>query len=672
MWLSFMERETFISLVAIAALAAPQLAGAEEADSLLSMSLEELMEIEIVTTSKFAQTASEASAFTTVITREDIEQYAYRSLAEALGHAAGFYRNTDLAYEYVGVRGFGTPGDYNSRVLILVDGHRINDPIYDYGAIGEDFPIDIEGIERIEIARGPGSALWGSNALLAVINVVPRKGADIDGVEMAVEFGGNDRFKGHAAAGRRFDNGVEIATHFAGMRSEGRREIYFPEYDDPATNYGIAENADGAHVLRGYFTGSYRGFKVIVTGATSENDDPAAGFQTIFNEPTSIHDQRVHAETSYQRALLPEKNGQLFVRMFHDYSYYQADYLYDYPPVTTNDDMGEAKSWGSELRYSMDVLDRLNVIAGVEYVDNYALRMRSFDEDPHWEYLDVRADYQMISGYAQGDFEVFGPLRLVAGVRADDHSKLSQTQWSPRAALILTPTQALLADSTFKLMYGQAFRAPNFYERDYGDVGTGIGMVGNPDLDPEEMETYELVWEQKLFDHTRLNVGLFYYEFNDIIQQITNIDGNLQFINGGTVRSKGVELELDTRLPSGILGHLAFSATKAKDADGHLANSPKFLLNASLSVPVLSPRVRLAPQILFVGNRLDIAGDTVDSSVQLNLTLTAKLGNGLVASATAYNLADADVFVPARPEHLQSQIPLEGRSFRFQLKYLYH
>jgi outer membrane receptor protein involved in Fe transport len=117
------------------------------------------------------------------------------------------------------------------------------------------------------------------------------------------------------------------------------------------------------------------------------------------------------------------------------------------------------------------------------------------------------------------------------------------------------------------------------------------------------------------------------------------------------VRSKGVELELDTRLSSGIPGHPAFGAAKARDAGGRIANSPNFLLNASFSLPVLWPRLRLAPQILFVGDRLDVAGDQVDSSVQLNVTFTAKLGNRLVASATVYNLADADVFVPARPEH---------------------
>ena len=78
----------------------------------------------------------------------------------------------DRNYTYVGVRGFSRPGGYNSQVLLLIDGHRLNDIVYDSAGLGTDFPLDIDLIERIEIIRGPSSSLYGASAFLAVINVI--------------------------------------------------------------------------------------------------------------------------------------------------------------------------------------------------------------------------------------------------------------------------------------------------------------------------------------------------------------------------------------------------------------------------------------------------------------------------------------------------------------------
>src|SRR5205814_525609 len=95
----------------------------------------------------------------------------------------------DRNYTYVGVRGFQRPGDYNSRVLVLVDGHRLNDPIYDEAYVGTEFPIGIELIDRVELIRGPSSSLYGTNAFFAVINVVTKKGTAVKGLQVAGDVG---------------------------------------------------------------------------------------------------------------------------------------------------------------------------------------------------------------------------------------------------------------------------------------------------------------------------------------------------------------------------------------------------------------------------------------------------------------------------------------------------
>ena len=98
----------------------------------------------------------------------------------------GFYTTYDRNYSYIGVRGFARPGDYNTRVLLLIDGHRVNDGVYDMAPMGTDFLFDISLIDRIEVIRGPGSSLYGTNALFGVINVITKSGASRKGAQAEV------------------------------------------------------------------------------------------------------------------------------------------------------------------------------------------------------------------------------------------------------------------------------------------------------------------------------------------------------------------------------------------------------------------------------------------------------------------------------------------------------
>ena len=104
--------------------------------------------------SKFVQQVIEAPSSVTIISAEQIHKYGYRTLADALNSAPGLYVSNDRTYSYLGLRGFNRPFDYNNRILVLVDGHRLNDDIYDAAFIDTAFPIDVELIQRIEVIRG--------------------------------------------------------------------------------------------------------------------------------------------------------------------------------------------------------------------------------------------------------------------------------------------------------------------------------------------------------------------------------------------------------------------------------------------------------------------------------------------------------------------------------------
>ena len=147
---------------------------------LADMSLEELMLIDVDSVygaSGFKQKVTEAPASVTIITSEDIQRYGYRTLADILRNVQGFYVTYDRNYSYLGVRGYGLPGQYNSSIALLIDGHRLNDNIFDGALIGTEFPLDVDLIDRVEVIRGPNSSLYVASAFLGVINIITKQRA---------------------------------------------------------------------------------------------------------------------------------------------------------------------------------------------------------------------------------------------------------------------------------------------------------------------------------------------------------------------------------------------------------------------------------------------------------------------------------------------------------------
>ena len=208
---------------------------------LSSMSIEELMDVPITTASKKTEPMSRTPASVFVITHEDIERYGYRTPAEAIGQIIGLYCGTDHDYEDVSVRGLGhTEEILNQRVLVLIDGHRMNELIWGYAPVGTDFPLDMRGVERIEVVKGPGSALWGTNAMLAVVNVVSKTAADIDKPRFASLYGNNGTQEAFAQYASPATGNLKVVASASTMKSGGESSIYFPEFDDPSSNNGVA------------------------------------------------------------------------------------------------------------------------------------------------------------------------------------------------------------------------------------------------------------------------------------------------------------------------------------------------------------------------------------------------------------------------------------------------
>ncbi len=266
-------------------------------------SLDSLLDIGISAAAKYAQKSSEAPAAVTIITSEDIRLYGYYTLADALRSLRGFYISNDRNYVYLGTRGFSRPTDYNNRILLLIDGHVINDNIYLSAAFGTELVLDLDIVERIEVIRGPGSALYGAGAMFAVVNVVSRSGAAVDGISASATLGSFGYRRGAFNIGKEFANGFSFLVSLLARSIDGD-DIYFPEYDDPETNSGVAENLDWDDSYGAFLTARKGNLSFLGRFSQREKGVPTGAYEVNFNDPAAQSlDREASLEIKYERRL---------------------------------------------------------------------------------------------------------------------------------------------------------------------------------------------------------------------------------------------------------------------------------------------------------------------------------------------------------------------------------
>ena len=249
-------------------------------------SLEQLLDTEITTVtgaSKYQQELTDAPASVSIITSDDIRKGGFRNLAEALSSVRSFYFTYIRSFHNIGVRGFSPLGDFNTRVLLLVDGYRLNDGLYESAPLGNDFPVDMDLIDRIEVIRGPGSSLYGTNAFLAVINVITRTGKDIKGGELSTSGGSFNTWTGRTTGGANFSNNIDLLLSGSYRDTAGQQNLSFPEY--AATNAGVAHNMDGETTWDLLAKAAWKDLSLLLLYQNRDKTVPTAPYGTIFNNP---------------------------------------------------------------------------------------------------------------------------------------------------------------------------------------------------------------------------------------------------------------------------------------------------------------------------------------------------------------------------------------------------
>ncbi len=523
---------------------------------------------------KYDQKVNEAPAAVTLITAEQIKKYGYRNFAQILDSVPGLFTSNDRNYGYLGIRGFNRPGDYTSRVLLLIDNHRLNDAVFDQGGPGTEMPIDVDLIDRVEIIKGPGSSLYGTNALFGVVNVITKRGRDLKGAEVSGEASSFNTYRGRLSYGNKFSNGLEMLLSGSYSNSEGHRELFYPAF--ASTNNGIAKDADRDNLY--YYTGklSYGDFTLTGGHQWRKKNVPTAAFGSVFNDNRNrTVDERTYLDLVYQHEFANQLNVK--ARLYFDRYYYYGQSPYDIlgtgtPPFTLNRDSTEADWWGAELTATKRLLDRHKLTIGTEYRDQFRLDQSNRDIDPPATYLNDKRHSSFVAAYLQDEWAIMDHLVLVAGARHDQYSTFGGTT-NPRIGLISTWNK-----TTVKLLYGRAFRAPNPFEQFYA---ANIGSKANPNIKPEKIKTYELVVEQYLGNHLRALGSLYQYNISGLISQTTDpADGNLFYDNVDDLTARGAEFTVEGKWPSGLEGRVSYAiqSTRNDQMDQMLTNSPQHLV----------------------------------------------------------------------------------------------
>jgi iron complex outermembrane receptor protein len=501
----------FFALLGEIALVGPtRAADGQTSVQLGNLPIEQLMQFEIESASKHPQKLSDVPAVVSIVTHEDIEAHGYRTLGDILSSMRGLYISYDRNYQYLGVRGFSIAGDYNTRVLMLVDGVRYNDSVYDQAPVGTDFNVDVDLIERVEFISGPASAVYGSNALYGVINVITRNGSDFKGLNVATSVESYDGSKGRVTLGETTAGGGSWLVSLTRHNQPGQ-DIRYQEFNTPEQNGGVAKDADYDRSTS--FFAKYRqdDLSVTLTHGERVKGVPTASFGQAFNNNDArTTDTRTHVGMEY-RGTLAATSG-FVARLYGGTSDYRGDYVYDDPSPYINRDESEGRWVGSEVQVTR-TFARHNLVGGIEYRRDMRIDQANFDLHPPAVYVDDRRSGEMKSLYIQDEYRPVDDLIFNTGVRFDKNSNSSSTI-NPRLGVIYK----LDAGTVAKLLYGTAFRTPNEYERSYFPAFHGMGASPygvDPDLDRERLKSMEILLEHSFTSSQRAGFSVFQNEIKD-------------------------------------------------------------------------------------------------------------------------------------------------------------
>jgi iron complex outermembrane receptor protein len=534
------------------------LARAQDAASAEQISLESLLDI-VVTATLREQTTLDAPASITVVNAETIGARGYRSIKQILNDVVGFNDVSDTNEEIVGVR--GVFASTSNKTLVLVNGHRMNDLML--GRYNMDQYLGIESIERVEFIKGPASALYGTGALVGVINIITKKGADLAGTQLRAQ-GGVYGQEVSASWGKQlvgydvFFNvtylnalGQEVAQEAAlDVAGPGRMpqdgKIYLGRY---------RENASGLLTLRSEAS------ELALRAAHFRRVPPRGSNGSFFdydNEPfkPAYTENDFLIDYSYQFTF-----GQNKLKLnpsFHYFGYYEQSFITfganDAPPLgQRSGTLGEYNQYRLLLTYERQIFEPLNVIAGLDPMLSTFYRSDAWSIRPNADRIDVFPNgytqpgkWFLFGGFAQLVYSPVKQVTLTAGGRYDTFQGEADAKFTPRVGVVYKPWDYLAA----KVLYGQSYLAPMWSHKRANDGN----FQGTPNLRPESFEGGDFIVQYGT-KRTTASVDVFYNKVTDLINAVRQsqdrtspLFSKQNYLNQGEMLYYGVEVAGESQI----------------------------------------------------------------------------------------------------------------------------
>lgn len=622
---------------------------------LTTLDLEQLLSLKVVGASKYEQRQSEVAAAVSVLTRQDIRSFGWRTLDAALASLPGVYSTDDRQYNYLGTRGFSVPGDFSTRVLVTINGNRLNDPAYDAGPMGRQFPLDMDLVERIEYIPGPGGAVYGQNAMFGVVNVVTRTGAGLQGAElsMALQRPQAQR-EGRASWGRRLDGGLDMLVSVSGLHARG--EDRFIDFGAAGVS-GVAAGLDGQRDREFFGRVALGAWSFEHVYGARRKDDPTGAYFSDPLVPGQYQGDAYSVSQLQYQDRFAQDSLQVSARLFAGQQRYTSTLRYGTPFSFP----GWADWRGVEARLLSTAIEGHKLLLGLEAQDNSRVDQAVQDQAAPADNLLIRSPGFRVGWYAQDEWRLADTLAATLGLRVD-RNDVTGTQTSPRAALIWQPVPA----TTLKGLYGRAHRAPNAYERDYDD---GFAQVANPSLNGETIDTLEAVIDHRADPTLLLRASVYQWTMRDLVTLgVDPVSGLPQYQSGDKVEARGLELSADKAWASGLRLRGSLSAQHAAYAGGgRLLNSPRLLGKLNLSAPLPIAGLHLGYESRYDSPRLSQDGTPLGGFVLSSLQLsTDALAPGLSLSIGVQNLFDKRYAHPGADSNWQNALEQDGRSVSVQ------
>jgi iron complex outermembrane receptor protein len=673
-------------------------AGEEPSSSAIVLAASEASEDVVVGAAKREQSLGNVASAVTVVSGDRIRRFGYRTVGEAIAAVAGLYLDDNRLVQTIGIRGLNVLGDFNTRILVLIDGATVNEGWGAFAGVGFDTFVSIEDVARIEVIRGPVSSLYGANAFFGIINIVTRSAAETP--------------RAWGRVGVNSVNGVVTSAGFATgdvhrqLRGTFQLMNRFGDTTDLA-GVGTSLSGDGASQYAASVVGSYQGSFLQARAYRTRRDIPFAPYNADPTAPTpySEYDTQLLVEGGHTHDITDRFTVAL--RGYANAYEYYDHYIQEGAPPW--DDYGDVKTYGAELRGRYELVpSKLGVTAGSE-VSLYQTESHSYQEmgagstapDPAMDTV-VPKDFNIEGIYAEMDGQPTEWLGFTAGVRYDRNSVID-THVSPRAALFIAKPEKY----GVKLLYAEGFRNPSAYEAFFHD---DVFLAAPRNLTAETIRSLEGVLWAKPMPGLSTRLSLFSWDAKGIVEQLPDDPNDptntlLRFQNAGRFFSDGVEAEASYRHASGWYGfggltyaHVGCTTCGEYVADssntglvfGTVPNAPAWTGSLGISTPKLGNRAFVSSELLYVGERstrpdMDASGNPIPSPdapawLDWNWAIYVPNLRGFDITAGVRNLIGTreHVVAPgdydrttAMPPMLVPYVPGEGREVYAKVGYNY-